>query len=127
MRERMLLAFEEADRRRAAGGPNQQLTFVIVGGGPTGVELAGALAEIGRKAMGPDFPSLRLDDMSILLVEGGPRILPGFSEDLSAKASTALARMGVTLRLKSLVSEVRENGVKIGETLSLIHISEPTR
>jgi NADH dehydrogenase len=111
----MLSAFEEAERRRAATGTHDPLTFVIVGGGPTGVELAGALAEIGRKAMGPDFPSLRLDDMCILLVEGSPRILPGFSEDLSAKASTALARMGVTVRLKSLVSEVRENGVKIGE------------
>jgi len=115
LREKMLSAFEEAERRRAATGTHDPLTFVIVGGGPTGVELAGALAEIGRKAMGPDFPSLRLDDMCILLVEGSPRILPGFSEDLSAKASTALARMGVTVRLKSLVSEVRENGVKIGE------------
>ena len=115
LREKMLSAFEEAERRRAATGTHDPLTFVIVGGGPTGVELAGALAEIGRKAMGPDFPSLRLDDMCILLVEGSPHILPGFSEDLSAKASTALARMGVTVRLKSLVSEVRENGVKIGE------------
>jgi len=115
LREKMLFAFEEAERRRAATGVHQPLTFVIVGGGPTGVELAGALAEIGRKAMGPDFPFLRLNDMSILLVEGGPRILPGFSEDLSEKASTALARMGVTIRLKSLVSDVREHGVMIGE------------
>ena len=115
LREKMLFAFEEAERRRAATGTHEPLTFVIVGGGPTGVELAGALAEIGRKAMGPDFPSLRLDDISILLVEGGPRILPGFSEDLSEKATNALTRMGVTIRLKSLVNEVRENGVKIGE------------
>ena len=115
LREKMLFAFEKAERRRAATGTPEPLTFVIVGGGPTGVELAGALAEIGRRAMGPDFPSLRLDDLSIVLVEGGPRILPGFSEDLSEKASTVLARMGVTIRLKSLVSEVRENGVKIGE------------
>ena len=114
LRAKMLFAFEEAERRRAVTGTHEPLTFVIVGGGPTGVELAGALAEIGRKAMGPDFPSLRLDDMSILLVEGGPRILPAFSEDLSAKASTALAHMGVTVRVKSLVSEVRENGVQIG-------------
>ena len=115
LREKMLFAFEEAERQRAVSGTHEPLTFVIVGGGPTGVELAGALAEIGRKAMGPDFPSLRLHDMSILLVEGGPRILPGFSEDLSRKAATALTRMGVTIRLKSLVSDVRENGVKIGE------------
>jgi len=115
MREKMLLAFEEADRRRAAGGPNEQLTFVIVGGGPTGVELAGALAEIGWKAMGPDFPTLRLEDLCVLLVEGGPRILPGFSADLSAKAEAALSRMGVTIRLSSLVSAVREDGVMIGQ------------
>jgi NADH dehydrogenase len=115
MREKMLLAFEEADRRRAAGGPDERLTFVIVGGGPTGVELAGALAEIGRKAMGPDFPTLRLEDLCILLVEGGPRILPGFSADLSAKAEAALSRMGVTIRLSSLVSAVREDGVMIGQ------------
>jgi NADH dehydrogenase len=115
MREKMLLAFEEADRRRAAGGPDEQLTFVIVGGGPTGVELAGALAEIGRKAMGPDFPTLRLEDLYILLVEGGPRILPGFSADLSAKAEAALSRMGVTIRLNSLVSGVQKDGVMIDQ------------
>ena len=115
LREKMLFAFEEAERRRAATGAHDPLTFVIVGGGPTGVELAGALAEIGRKAMGPDFPSLRLDDMCILLVEGGPRILPGFSEKLSARAEAALRRMGVTIKLKSLVSDVREHGVMIGE------------
>jgi NADH dehydrogenase len=115
MREKMLLAFEEADRRRAAGGPDEQLTFVIVGGGPTGVELAGALAEIGRKAMGPDFPTLRLEDLYILLVEGGPRILPGFSADLSAKAEAALSRMGVTIRLNSLVGGVQKDGVMIGQ------------
>lgn len=115
MREKMLLAFEEADRRRAAGGPDEQLTFVIVGGGPTGVELAGALAEIGRKAMGPDFPTLRLEDLCILLVEGGPRILPGFSADLSAKADAALSGMGVTIRLNSLVSGVQKDGVMIDQ------------
>jgi NADH dehydrogenase len=81
------------------------------------VELAGALAEIGRKAMGPDFPTLRLNDLSIVLVEGGPRILPGFSEGLSAKASVALANMGVTIKLNSPVSAVREDGVIIGNEL----------
>src|SRR6476620_2668609 len=115
MREKMLSAFEEAERRRAATGTHDPLTFVIVGGGPTGVELAGALADIGRKAMGPDFPTLRLEDLCILLVEGGPRILPGFSADLSAKAEAALSRMGVTIRLSSLVSAVREDGVMIGQ------------
>ena len=114
LRDKMLLAFEEAERRQIATGTRERLTFVIVGGGPTGVELAGALAEIGRKAMGPDFPNLRLDDLAILLVEGGSCILPGFSPDLSAKAATALERMGVTIKLNSPVSEIRADGVMIG-------------
>lgn len=114
LRDKLLRAFEEAERRRAATGTPERLTFVIVGGGPTGVELAGALAEIGRKAMGPDFPSLHLDDLSILLVEGGPRLLPGFAPHLSAKAAAGLEHMGVTVKLNSLVSDVRANGVMIG-------------
>jgi NADH:ubiquinone reductase (H+-translocating) len=115
LRANMLLAFEEAERRRASTGKDEQLTFVIVGGGPTGVELAGALAEIGRKAMGPDFPHLGLDDLCILLIEGGPRILPGFSGTLSEKAAVALSRMGVTVRVNSVVSVVCADGVMIGE------------
>jgi NADH dehydrogenase len=114
LREKMLLAFEEAERRRIATGTRDRLAFVIVGGGPTGVELAGALAEIGWKAMGPDFPNLRLDDLAILLVEGGSRILPGFDPDLSAKAAAALKRKGVTIKLNSLVSEIRTDGLMIG-------------
>mgnify|MGYP003385104641 CR=1 FL=1 len=114
LREKMLLAFEEAERRRTATGTQEPLTFVIVGGGPTGVELAGALAEIGRKAMGPDFPNLCLDDLAILLVEGGARILPGFNADLSARAAAALERMGVTIKLNSPVSDIRADGVAIG-------------
>jgi NADH dehydrogenase len=114
LREKMLLAFEEAERRRVATGVGDRLTFVIVGGGPTGVELAGALAELGRKVMGPDFPHLRLDDLAILLVEGGSRILPGFTPDLSAKAAAALERKGVTIKLNSLVSEIRTDGLEVG-------------
>jgi NADH dehydrogenase len=114
LREMMLIAFEEAERRRMSGDERHRLTFIIVGGGPTGVELAGALAEIGRKAMGPDYPSLRLDDVEILLVEGGPRILSGFRADLSAKATRTLEHMGVTVRLNSPVTDVRPDGAVIG-------------
>src|SRR5689334_22038176 len=106
LRAKMLTVFEEWERRRTATGKDERLTFLIVGGGPTGVEVAGALAEIGRKAMGPDFPNLRLEDLRILLVEGGPRILPAFAADLSAKAEAALSRMGVEVRLNSPVSAV---------------------
>ena len=123
LREKMRLAFEEADRRRMGTGTGERLTFVIVGGGPTGVELAGSLAEIGRKAMGPDFPNLGLDDLNILLVEGGPRILPGFSPDLSAKAEVALKRKGVTVKVNSRVSEIRADGLTIGsEFVQSTHI-----
>jgi NADH dehydrogenase len=123
LREKMLLAFEEAERRRMGTGTGARLTFVIVGGGPTGVELAGSMAEIGRKAMGPDFPNLDLDDLNILLVEGGPRVLPGFSPDLSAKAEAALKRKGVTVMANSRVSEVRPDGLMIGnEFVQSTHI-----
>lgn len=115
LRERMLLAFEEAERQRAETGAQDRLTFVIVGGGPTGVELAGSLLEIGRRAMGPDYPHLRLEDLSIILVEAGPRILPGFDTTLSAKAATALSRMGVTIKLNSPVSMVQPEGVMVGQ------------
>jgi NADH:ubiquinone reductase (H+-translocating) len=109
LRERMLMAFEEAERE------HHPLTFVIVGGGPTGVELAGALAEIGRKALGPDFRTLRLEDFAILLVEAGPRILSGFSSALSARATVALQRMGVTIKLNSPVTEICPDGLTIGK------------
>lgn len=113
LRERMLLAFEEAERQRAESGEQNRLTFVIVGGGPTGVELAGSLIEIGKKAMGPDYPHLRLEDLSIILVEAGPRILPGFDAKLSAKAHAVLERMGVTVKLNNPVKAVRSDGVMV--------------
>lgn len=123
LREKMLMAFEEAERHRTTSGSSPHLTFVIVGGGPTGVELAGALAEIGRKAMGPDYPHLRTEDLSIILVEAGPRILPGFDSRLSAKAASALGHMGVTIKLNSPVTAVTPDGVQIGaEWIPSMHI-----
>ena len=115
LRERILLAFEEAERQRADTGVQNRLNFVIVGGGPTGVELAGSLLEIGRKAMGPDYPHLRLDDLAIILVEAGSRILPGFNPTLSAKALTVLKQMGVTVKLNKPVTAVRADGVMVGD------------
>jgi NADH:ubiquinone reductase (H+-translocating) len=112
--ERMLLAFEQAERRRSTQS-QKPLTFVIVGGGPTGVELAGALAEIGRKAMRPDFPHLQLQDLRILLVEAGERLLPAFAPRLSARARADLERMGVTVMVKAKVRDVQPNGVVVGE------------
>jgi len=113
LRARMLLAFEQAERRAATTARATPLTFVIVGGGPTGVELAGAMAEIGRNAMLPDFPFLRRQAVRILLVEAGARILSGFAPDLSAKAQAALESMGVTVLLNQAVREVGPDGVTL--------------
>lgn len=115
LREKMLLAFEEADRSGNSTMAQEYLTFVIVGGGPTGVELAGALAEIGRRTMSKDFPTLPPRGLSIILVEAGPRILPGFDPELSAKATHALVRMGVTIKLNSPVSAIQRNRVRVGD------------
>jgi NADH:ubiquinone reductase (H+-translocating) len=115
LRERILFAFEEADQQRAETGSQNRLTFVIVGGGPTGVELAGGLFEIGRKAMGPDYPHLRMEDLSIILVEAGSRILSEFDPTLSAKALAALERMGVTVKLNKPVTAIRVDGVMLGD------------
>ena len=114
VQERILLAFEEADRQRADTGSQDRLNFVIVGGGPTGVELAGSLLEIGRNAIGPDYPHLRLNDLSIILIEGGSRILPGFNPTVSANALSTLERMGVTVKLNKPVTAVRTDGVMLG-------------
>jgi NADH dehydrogenase len=114
LRARMLLAFETAERLTNDAEAQSQLTFVIVGGGPTGVELAGALAELGCHSMLPDFPSLRRLAVRILLVEAGERILPGFSARLSATAQAALESIGVTVLLKTTVQDVRPTGVSIG-------------
>lgn len=114
LRERMLMAFEKAERSKSASEVREQLTFVIVGGGPTGVELAGALAEIGRKAMAPDFQVLHKAECRILLIEGGGRILEAFPPDLSRKAQASLESLGVTVRLNSRVQEVTSKGVAAG-------------
>lgn len=115
LRERILLAFEEADKQRADTGVQNRLNFVIVGGGPTGVELTGSLLEIGRQTMGPDYPHLRRGDLSIILVEASSRILPGFHPILSAKARASLEQMGVTVILNKFVTAVRPDGVMVGD------------
>lgn len=115
VRERILLAFEEAHRQRADTGSPNRLNFVIVGGGPTGVELAGSLLEMCRNAMGPDYPHLRLNDLSVILIEAGSRILPGFNPTVSANALSSLERMGVTVKLNKPVTAVRTDGVMLGD------------
>jgi NADH dehydrogenase len=114
IRRRILLSLERAERepdpeRRAA-----LLTFVIVGGGPTGVELAGAIAELAHQNLREDFRSIDTRKARVLLIEAGQRILPSFSHDLSAYAMAALARLGVEVHLGAAVSECSERGVVYG-------------
>lgn len=117
IRRRVLLAFEEAER--SAADPTLprhagQLTFVIVGGGPTGVELAGALAEIARHTMRHDFRRIDPSSASIILIEGGPRILSTFNEEHGAFARRALEQLGVTVRTDAVVTAVDADGVTVG-------------
>ncbi len=114
LRERMLMAFEKAERLKGTPEAREELTFVIVGGGPTGVELAGALAEIGQKAMAPDFKVLENTACHILLVEGGPRILDAFPPELSRRAQRALESLGVRVLLNRRVQQVTSQGVLAG-------------
>jgi NADH dehydrogenase len=115
IRRRILLAFEHAEMLPASPARNRLLTFVIVGGGPTGVELAGAIAELARKALATDFRNIDPRSAHIILVEAGPRLLPSFPEDLSAFAARALTRLGVDVRLGKPMTECNANGVTIGD------------
>jgi NADH dehydrogenase len=114
IRRRVLLAFEEAERIANPEERRRQLTFVIVGGGPTGVELAGAIAEMARFTLARDFRAIDAKLARIVLVEAGPRILPMFSPEQSARAARDLERLGVEVRSSSAVTQVDPGGVEIG-------------
>jgi NADH dehydrogenase len=114
IRRRVLLAFEAAEREADDAAQRRLLTFVIVGGGPTGVELAGALAEIARQTLRKDFRSIHPESARIVLLEGGPHLLPAFSPPLRDAARRSLQRLGVDVRTGSIVTMIDEEGVKIG-------------
>jgi NADH dehydrogenase len=111
IRRRILLAFEKAERETDAAQRSELLTFVIVGGGPTGVEMAGALAEISRQVMVRDFRSINPGDARIILIEGGPRILPSFPDDLSAAAEESLKKLGAEVQTKTQVTSIQPGKV----------------
>lgn len=111
IRTRVLLAFERAERAATPEERHRHLTFVVVGGGPTGVEVAGAIAEIARYALKRDFRNIDPRHANILLLEGGPRILPSYPESLSEKAREALRRLGVDVRTEALVTAIEPGSV----------------
>ena len=114
IRRRVLLAFERAERERDAAKREALLTFVVIGGGPTGVELAGALAEISRKSLARDFRHFDPRSARIMLIEGGPSLLSAFPEPLRAAARRDLDRLGVEVRTGSIVTSVSDGRVDIG-------------
>jgi len=122
VRARVLLAFEQAESETDAARRNALLTFVIVGGGPTGVEMAGAVAELARRSIVADFRSITPHCSRIVLVEAGARILPTFPADLSAKAQRALGSMGVEVRTGAAVTEITAERVTVGAS----HIAAKT-
>ncbi|MBC7899649.1 MAG: NAD(P)/FAD-dependent oxidoreductase [Saprospiraceae bacterium] len=115
MRRRVLLAFELAEREAYLTGSHKPLNFVVVGGGPTGVELAGAIAGIARQALSKDFKAIDTTEARVMLFEGSDRVLGTFAEDLSAKAKTQLEDLGVEVHLNSFVTEIESGRVKVGE------------
>jgi NADH dehydrogenase len=115
IRTKILFAFEAAEREPDTEKQREWLTFAIVGGGPTGVELAGALAEIAHDTLRHDFRSIRPESARIFLIEGAPRLLPTYPEDLSAKAEASLRRLNVTPRTGVFVTHIDDRGVTVKE------------
>ena len=117
LRNRVLLAFEVAERQAAGTGKHDPINFVVVGGGPTGVEMAGTLAEITRTALAHDFRLIDPKRTRILLVEGGPRILSAYPEDLSRSGERQLKRLGVEVHTSTMVTDVGRHSVCVGQTV----------
>jgi NADH dehydrogenase len=112
IRGQVLRAFEEAEARESER--DAWLTFVVIGAGPTGVEMAGTMAEIARHTLTSEFRRIVPAKARVLLVEGGPRVLPAFSEKLSEKARLQLEKLGVEVRLNARVSDIDAQGIAIG-------------
>jgi NADH dehydrogenase len=115
IRRRVLLAYELAERRAALGEDPGPLNFVIVGAGPTGVEMAGAIAEIAARTLVKDFRLVQTRHSRVLLLEGGPRVLPTYPEDLSRKAEEQLRRLGVEVRTSAMVTGIDNGQIRVGD------------
>ena len=115
LRRRILLAFEKAETEPDAGERRRLLNFVVVGGGPTGVELAGAIAELAKRALASDFRTIDPRTARIVLVEAGPRVLSQFDESLSRSALRALEQLGAEVRLGTEVTGCDDAGISMGK------------
>lgn len=113
IRQRLLLAFEKAELTQDPEEQRALLTSIVIGGGPTGVEMAGAISEMGRFMVARDFRHISVDKVRVILLEGGPRILSAFPEDLSTYAREALARLGVDVKTGRTVADVRNGEVTV--------------
>ncbi len=114
IRRRVLMAFEAAEKELDAQRRRELLTFVVVGGGPTGVELAGSIAELARFVLSRDFRTIQPEAAEILLLEGGDKILASFTPDLAESALRQLTALGVTVRTGAQVTNIDETGVQLG-------------
>src|SRR5262245_1770720 len=114
IRRRVLLAFEAAEKETDPERRSKLMTFVVVGGGPTGVELAGAIAELARFVLARDFRNIHSETAEILLLEAGTEILPTFAPDLSESARRQLTNLGVKVRTGAMVTSIDEHGVYLG-------------
>lgn len=113
IRRRILLAFESAEKEADKEKQKKHLTFVVVGAGPTGVEMAGAICEIAKQTMVKDFRNIKIEDTKVILVEGSQRVLASFHEDLSALALEDLKNLGIEVLLNSMVTNINKDGVEI--------------
>ncbi len=115
IRRRVLLAFEESEWEENKQSRQAKLTFVIVGGGPTGMELAGAIMELASKTLPGDFHNIDTRCARVILIQGADRLVPGMPADLAHRAQGVLEKAGVEIRLNTLVTEVTNEGVAIGD------------
>ncbi len=126
VRHKILYAFEAAERASDPEEIKSWLTFIIVGAGATGLELAGALAEIARETLRHDFRAIRPQEARIILIEGAPRVLPPFPADLSAKAEKSLRKLGVDVRTNEKVVRIDATGVTVEGDAAHEHIPART-
>jgi len=126
IRHKLLFAFERAERAATEAEARSWLTFVIVGAGATGMELAGALAEIARETLRNDFRRIRPQEARIILMEGGPRVLGAYPEDLSAKAEALVTRLGVEVHKKAFVTNITADGLDFEKGDTSAHLDAKT-